>query len=255
MQPYGMMDAPTWFAPNYMRYMKQYGAKREHMAAYAVTMRANANKNPKAMFYDKPMTFDDYMGARMIADPLCLFDCDMPIDGAGALVLARAELAKDLRQSPAYITAFGSGGWDWRVRPPEEFADSTAANLGRTLWASTYLKPSDMDAAMFYDGFSPDIYWWLEGLEFCERGTAYEWIQDGRIAIGGELPINTFGGQVSEGRLHGIGHWIEGTRQIQGRADNEPGDGARQIPDAENILVATGMTGHGAGAILSKEPR
>jgi acetyl-CoA acetyltransferase len=253
--PYGMSDAPAFFAPSYMRYMKMFGAKREHMAAYAVTMRANANKNPRAMFYDVPMTFDDYMNARMIADPLCLFDCDMPIDGAGAVVLARAELAKDLKQPPAYVTAFGSGGWDWRVRPPEEYMYSTAGNLGRTLWASTHLKPSDMDGAMFYDGFSPDIYWWLEGLQFCEQGTAYEWIQDGRIAIGGELPINTFGGQVSEGRLHGIGHWIEGTRQIQGRADDKPGDGARQIPGAENILVATGMTGHGAGAILSKEPR
>jgi acetyl-CoA acetyltransferase len=254
-QPYGITDAPIFMAPNYMRYMRLSGAKREHMAAYAVTMRANAHKNPQAIFRDVPLTFDDYMNARMIADPLCLFDCDMPVDGAGAIVLARAELAKDLKQPPAYLTAFGSGGWDWRTRPPEEFSDSTAGNLGRTLWASTHLRPSDMDGAMFYDGFSPDIYWWLEGLQFCERGTAFEFIQDGRIAIDGELPINTFGGQVSEGRLHGIGHWIEATRQIQGRADNEPGDGARQIPDAENILVATGMMMSGCGAILSKEPR
>jgi acetyl-CoA acetyltransferase len=238
-----------------MRYMKLYGARREHMAAYTVTMRANANKNPKAVFYDRPLTFDDYMTCRMISDPLCLFDCDMPIDGAGALVLTRAELAKDLKRPPAYVTAFGSGGWDWRVRPPEEYRYSTAGNVGRTLWASTDMKPPDMDAAMLYDGFSPDIYWWLEGLGFCGRGEAHQWIQDGRIAIGGELPINTFGGQVSEGRLHGIGHWIEATRQIQNRADDKPGDRARQIPKAENILVATGMTGHGCGAILSSSPR
>jgi acetyl-CoA acetyltransferase len=235
--------------------MKLYGAKREHMAAYAVTMRANANKNSKAVFYDTPMTFDDYMNCRMIADPLCLFDCDMPVDGAGALVLSRAELAKDLKQAPAYVTAFGSGGWNWRDQFLEEYMDSTAGNVGRTLFASTDMKPSDMDGAMFYDGFSPDIYWWLEGLGFCGRGEAYEWIQDGRIAIGGELPINTFGGQVSEGRLHGIGHWIEATRQIQNRADDKPGDHARQIPHAENILVATGMTGHGCGTILSNSPR
>jgi acetyl-CoA acetyltransferase len=253
--PFGIADGPSYFAPAYMRYMKLYGAKREHMAAYAVTMRANANKNPKAMFYDTPMTFDDYMNARMIAEPLCLFDCDMPIDGAGALILARAEYAKDLKQTPAYVTALGSGGWDWRNGPLEEYMQDTAGNLGRTLWASTDMKPSDMSGAMFYDGFSPDIYWWLEGLGFCGRGEAYEWIQDDRIAIGGELPLNTFGGQVSEGRLHGIGHWIEATRQIQGRADDKPGDGARQIPNVENILVATGMTGHGSGAILSKNPR
>ena len=253
--PYGATDGPTRFAPAYMRYMKLYGARREHMATYAVTMRANANKNPKSVFYDKPLTFDDYMTSRMIADPMCLYDCDMPIDGAGALVLTRADRARDLRQPPAYITAFGSGGWDWRQRPPDEYAEGTAANLGRTLWASTHLRPSDMSGAMLYDGFTPDIYWWLEGLGFCGRGEAWQFIQDGRIAVDGELPVNTFGGQVSEGRLHGIGHWLEATRQIQGRADEHPGDGARQIANAENILVATGMTGHGCGVILSKEPR
>jgi acetyl-CoA acetyltransferase len=253
--PYGLGDAPTHFAPAYMRYMKMYGAERRHLATYAVTCRENANKNPQAVFYDQPMTFQDYMDCRMIADPLCLFDCDMPIDGAAAIVLTRADRARDLKQAPAYVSAFGSSGYDWRLRPPEEWQESTAANIGRTLWASTDLKPADIDGAMLYDGFAPDIYWWLEGLGFCDRGEAFEWIQDGRIAIGGELPINTFGGQVSEGRLHGIGHWVEGVRQIQGRADDQPGDGARQIPDVENVLVATGMLGHGVGVILSNEPR
>lgn len=255
LSPYGFGDPPTFFAPAYMRYMKIYGAKREHLGTYAVTMRANANKNPVAVFRNVEMTLEDYMACRVICDPLCLFDCDMPVDGAGAIVLARAERARDLRRPPAYVTAFGSAGWDWRLRPPEEWQQSTAANLGRTLWASTDMRPKDMDGAMLYDGFAPDIYWWLEGLNFCGRGEAYEWIQSDRIAVGGELPVNTFGGQVSEGRLHGIGHWIEGVRQIQHRADDKPGDGARQIPNAENILVATGMLGHGAGVILSKEPR
>ncbi|MEX2446656.1 MAG: hypothetical protein WD734_04885 [Dehalococcoidia bacterium] len=253
--PYGAGDAPSGFAPAYMRYMKLHGAKREHMAAYAVTMRGNANKNPNAIFYDQPMDYDDYMNCRMISDPLCLFDCDMPVDGAGAIVLARADLAKDLRHPPAYITAMGSGGWDWRVRPPEEYRITSSGNLGKTLWESTDMKPSDISGAMLYDGFSPDIYWWLEAFGFCGWGEAFEYIQDGRIAIGGELPINTFGGQVSEGRLHGIGHWLEAVKQVQHRADDEPGDGARNIPGAENILVATGMTGHGTGVILSTEPR
>ena len=253
--PYGLGDAPTHFAPAYMRYMQMYGAERRHLATYAVTCRENANKNPQAVFYDRPMTFEDYMDCRMIADPLCLFDCDMPIDGAAAIVLTRADRARDLKQAPAYVSAFGSSGYDWRLRPPEEWEESTAANIGRTLWASTDLRPADIDGAMLYDGFAPDIYWWLEGLGFCGRGEAFEWIQDGRIAIDGELPINTFGGQLSEGRLHGIGHWVEGVRQIQQRADDRPGDGARQIPNAENILVATGMLGHGCGVILSREPR
>jgi acetyl-CoA acetyltransferase len=252
--PYGLGDAPTHFAPAYMRYMKKYGAKREHMAAYAVTMRANAQRNPSAVFRGRPMTFRDYMECRMIAEPLCLLDCDMPVDGAAAIVLVRAERARDLQQRPAYVTAFGSGGYDWRTRPPEEWFEGTARNIGRTLWASTDLRPGDIDAAMLYDGFSPDIYWWLEGLGFCGEGEAFEWIQDGRIGIKGALPVNTFGGQVSEGRLHGMGHWVEAVRQIQRRADDDPGDGARQVPNAEHVLVATGMLGHGCGVIISDAP-
>jgi acetyl-CoA acetyltransferase len=253
--PYGIGDAPTHFAPSYMRYMKLYGAKREHMAAYVLNARKGANLNPDAIFYDKELTYDDYMNCRMISDPLCLFDCDMPVDGAAAIVLTSADRARDLKQPPAYVTAFGSGGYSWNRRPPEEWQFDTAANIGRTLWASTDMKPSDMDGAMFYEGFSPDIYWWLEGMQFCPLGAAWKWIQGDRIGLGGELPVNTFGGSCSAGRLHGITHWIEAVRQIQNRADNLPGDKARQIPDCENVLVATGMLGHGCGAILSKEPR
>jgi acetyl-CoA acetyltransferase len=257
--PYGAGDAPTGFAPAYMRYMKMYGARKEHMAAYALSCRANANKNPMSVFYDQPMTFEDYMNCRMIADPLCLFDCDMPVDGAAAIVLAAADRAKDAPETPAYITALGSGGFNWKNRPPEEWQNDTARNISRTLWASTYMTPKDMDGCEFYDGFSPDIYWWLEEMNFCGRGEAYEYIQNGRIRIGGELPINTFGGQVSEGRLHGIGHWCEGVLQIRRKADDKPGDGARNIVHngrgVENLLVCTGMLGHGVGVILAPEPR
>ena len=258
--PYGMGDAPTHFAAAYMRYMKMYGARREHMAAYALSCRANANKNPYSMFYDQPMTFDDYMNCRMIADPLCLFDCDMPVDGAAAIVLTSADRAKNGPKAPAYITALGSGGFNWKNRPPEEWQNDTARNLSRTLWASTYMTAKDMDGAQFYDGFSPDIYWWLEEMNFCGRGEAFEYIQNGRISLdGGEFPINTFGGQVSEGRLHGIAHWYEGVTQIRHEADDKPGDGARNIKHngrlAENVLVCTGMLGHGVGVILSDEPR
>ncbi len=113
------------------------------------------------------------------------------------------------------------------------------------------MRPEEVNAAMLYDGWAPDVYFWLEGLGFCGRGEAWQFIQDGRIDIdGGDFPINTFGGNLSEGRLHGMGgHWIEATLQIQGRA------GQRQIRTAENILVATGLTFHGSGAMLSRNPR
>jgi acetyl-CoA acetyltransferase len=255
--PYGLSGAPMSFALTYMRYMKLYGARREHMAALVLASRRGANQNPHAYFHNAPLTMDDYMDSRIIADPLCLYDCDIPIDGAGAIVLARADRARDLSQLPAYITGLGQAGFARRFPPvsigtlgPGLFEECrhTAETIGRSIWRNSGRRPEQVGAAMLYDGFSPDIYFWLEGLGFCKEGEAFEFIQDGRIEIGGELPINTFGGNLSEGRLHGIGHWIEATRQIQGRA------GPRQVRHNENVLVATGLLGHGSGAMLSRSP-
>jgi acetyl-CoA acetyltransferase len=256
--PYGLSGAPMSFALTYMRYQKLYGARREHMAALALASRNGANLNPYAYFRDATLTYDDYMESRMIADPLCLYDCDIPVDGAAAIVLAQADRARDLRHAPAYFTGLGQSAYLKGLAPigigelgPSLFEEArhTASTIGRSVWSTSGLKPSEVDAAMLYDGFAPDIYFWLEGLGFCEEGEAYEFIQDGRIEIGGELPVNTFGGNLSEGRLHGIGHWVEAALQIQGRA------GQRQVPGAENVVVATGLLGHGSGAVLSRAPR
>ena len=259
---YGLGDGElTRYAPAYMRYMQLYGAKREHMATYALQMRAYANRNPNAMFYDQPLSYDDYMNCRMIADPLCLFDCDMPIDGAVAIVLARADKAKNLKQPPAYVTAYGTSGWNWQHLLPNcstEFTiQESAGNTGRTLWASTDMKPKDMDGFMFFDGFASNAYFMVEGMGLCKPGEAYEYIQDGRMALDGEMPMNTMGGNISEGRLGGMGHWVEAVRQVQGRADDVPGDHARQIPNVENILCVPGLGlgGKPTGIILSKDPR
>lgn len=256
--PYGFSGAPMSFALTYMRYMKLYGARREHMAALVLAARRGANLNPRAHFRDVPLTFDEYMAARVIADPLCLFDCDIPVDGAGAVILARADRARDLRQRPAYITGLGqsgfataapstAGGMASSVAMFEE-CRVTTRTIGESLWATSGLTPEDIDGAMLYDGFAPDIYFWLEGLGFCGEGEAFEFIQDGRIEIGGKLPINTFGGNLSEGRLHGIGHFIEGALQVQGRA------GPRQIDGAEHVVVATGLLNKGSGVVLSRDP-
>jgi acetyl-CoA acetyltransferase len=246
--PYGLSHWPLAFALNYMRYQKLYGAKREHLAAYALAARRGANKNPYAFFHDTPMTMDDYMSCRMVADPLCLYDCDIPVDGAAAVIITSAERARDLKVPPAYVTGLGQAAWSPFAPAQYDDLQNTAATLGKQIWESSGLRPSDVSGAMLYDGFTPDIYFWLEGFGFCGRGEAYEWIQNGRIEQDGELPINTFGGNVSEGRLHGMGHWVEATLQVQGRAAE------RQIPDARHVVVATGILGHGSGALLSSEP-
>lgn len=254
--PYGLAGAPMHFAIAYMRYLKLYGAKREHLAALVLASRRGANLNPVAHFRDATLSLDDYLAAPMIADPLCLYDCDIPVDGAGAVILVRSELASDLRQPPAYVTGLGQSGFPvgqpWpsirSTAGPGQFYESrvTARTVGDAVWQTSGLTPADVQGAMLYDGFAPDVYFWLEGLGFCKEGEAFEFIQDGRIEIDGQLPVNTFGGNLSEGRLHGIGHWIEAALQVQRRA------GARQIKDAENVLVATGLLNKGSGAILSR---
>jgi acetyl-CoA acetyltransferase len=255
--PYGFASAPQAFALTYMRYMKLYGATREHLGTLAVAQRNGANRNPKAIFHDVPLTLDDYMNARMIADPMCLFDCDIPVDGAAAIVLTRADRARDLPHPPVYVTGLGQSSYLKGAAPvslggigPGLFEEvrHTASTIGRGIWETSGLMPDEVDAAMLYDGFAPDVYFWLEGLGFCGEGEAHEWIQGGRIEIDGEFPVNTFGGNLSEGRLHGMGHWVEATLQVQGRA------GQRQIGKADNIIVATGLLNHGSGAMLSRAP-
>ncbi|WP_067650853.1 thiolase C-terminal domain-containing protein [Nocardia harenae] len=259
--PYGKSSAIAEFAPAYMRYMKRYGAKREHLATLAVAQRRGANLNPNAFFRDTPLTVEEYMNARMIADPMCLFDCDIPVDGVAAIVMTRADLAGELPNPPAYITGLGQSGIKKGLEPrsisglvsgigPRMFEQMThtAETIGRGLWSTSGLRPADIDAAMLYDGWAPDVYFWLEGLGFCGEGEAYEFIQGGRIDIEGEFPINTHGGNLSEGRLHGMGHWVEATLQVQGRA------GPRQIAKADNVVVVSGLMNIGSGAVLSRSP-
>jgi acetyl-CoA acetyltransferase len=255
--PYGLSGPPASFALAYMRYLRRYGATREHMAAVAVAQRNGANRNPHAHFFDTPLTVEDYLSGRLIADPIGLFDCDIPVDGAGAIVITTGDRACDLRNPPAYVTGLGQAAHPTHVPfssigtlGPHLFEEMrrTSSTIGRTLWETSGLRPSDIRAAMLYDGFAPDVYFWLEGLGFCEEGEAFEFVQDGRVEIDGALPINTFGGSLSEGRLHGIGHWIEAALQVQGRA------GERQVAGAEHVLVATGMLNQGSGGVLSRSP-
>jgi len=249
LRPYGLSHTVMNFALPYSRYMGKYGATREHMATFIAGNRHNASLNPEGAFYGKPIGRDDYMTAAMVADPLCMLDCDMPVDGVGAVVITPAERARDLRNPPAYITGHAALGLDY-VHAPVMTLDGyqdAAARTARNLWESSGLGPGDVDVAMLYDGFSYFIYLWLEAFGFCGEGEAYEFIQDGRIALDGELPLNTSGGALGMGRLHGTPQLIEGVRQIQGRC------GPRQVRNVETVLVEAGGPATGnAAVILSK---
>jgi acetyl-CoA acetyltransferase len=241
--PIGALSPVCQIAPYATRYMHDFGVTREQLAWIPVTQRAHAALNPDAV-YRAPLTIDDYLDSRMISSPICLFDCDVPVDGATAIVVSAAETAPDLR-APVRIEAMGcvvDGGTSW-----EQWTDmsrvgySTAAEM----WNRTDLRPADVDVAQLYDGFTIEAVWWLEALGFCGTGEAGAFVEGGtRIALGGELPLNTWGGQLSGGRLHAaFGHTAEAVRQLRGEA------GERQVAGAE-VAAVTNAGGFEAGAAL-----
>jgi len=241
--PFGAMSAANWLALYARRHMYEFGTKKEHLGAVAITARRHAGLNPAAV-YRTPMSMDEYLGARMISDPFGLYDCDVPVDGSTAVIVSSVEAARDL---PHPAVRFNAVGTALRARPLwDQWGDITtmaARDAAAHLWSRTDLKPADVDTAQLYDGFSFLTLAWLEALGFCKKGESGPFVEDGRIALGGALPLNTWGGQLSGGRLHGFGFVAEAVRQLRGEC------GARQVPDCEVAVVGVGG-GPVAGCML-----
>jgi len=230
---FGGGPAPLAYALLARRHFHEYGTTREQLAQIALTARKHAGLNPHAVFRE-PLTLDDYLAARMIADPLCLYDCDVHCDGSTAIVLSHAGYAADAPGPVVRIEATG-------VAPPlrSQYAQHTDLLPGRRaaqqMWKRTDLRPGDVDVAGLYDGFSILTMFWLEALGFCGVGESGAFVAGGdRISLGGELPINTNGGQLSGGRLHGLGFVHEMCLQLRGQA------GARQVGSARVAVVSVG---------------
>ncbi len=243
--PFRAYSAANWIALFAQRHFHEYGTTREQMAQIALNARKNAAGNPLAIYRD-PMTLDDYFAARMISTPFCLFDCDVPADGGTAVIVSRREAARDLRRPPLGVEAVGSA---LRGRPSwDQFDDLTtmaARDAGAMLWERTDLRPADVDLANLYDGFSFITMSWLEALGFCGKGESGPFIEGGkRIARDGEIPINTGGGQLSGGRLHGYGLLHESCLQLWGEG------GERQVPGDPRVAVAAAGGGPLAGCLL-----
>ncbi|MGH7896944.1 MAG: thiolase family protein, partial [Candidatus Binatia bacterium] len=243
--PFGAQSAANWVAMLAHRHFHEFGTTREQLSAVALTERANAARNPKAI-YAEPLTRDDYFRSRLISDPLCLYDCDVPVDGSTAVVVSRRDAARDLRRPPLGIEAIGCA---LRGRPSwVQFDDLTsmpARDAAAMLWSRTDLKPADVDVALLYDGFSFLAMIWLEALGFCGRGESGPFIESGkRIALDGELPLNPHGGQLSAGRLHGYGLLHEACLQLWGEA------GERQIADQPEVAAVGVGGGPFSGCLL-----
>jgi acetyl-CoA acetyltransferase len=244
--PFSAPSAAVWIAMFAQRHFHLYGTKREQLAQIALNARKNAALNPQAIYRD-PMTLDDYLASRLVSTPFCLYDCDVPCDGATAVVVSSIDRARDLRRPPIRVEAMGTA---LRGRPSwDQFDDlSTMANrdAGAHLWSRTDLKPSDVDFAEIYDGFSFLALSWLEALRLCKVGESGPFVEGGaRIARDGELPINTHGGQLSAGRLHGYSFLHDACVQLWREG------GGRQIakPNPQVALVAAGG-GNTCGCLL-----
>jgi acetyl-CoA acetyltransferase len=248
--PYGAPSAANWIGMMAMRHFHEFGTTREQLGQIALNGRRNAALNPNAI-YTAPMALDDYLGARMISEPLCLYDCDVPADGSTAVVVSRADAAPDLRRPPVGIEAVGTAirgrpSWDqW-----DDLTTMACRDAAAMLWERTDLTPADVDVAELYDGFSFITLAWLEALGFCGHGEAGGFVDGGtRIAREGQLPLNTHGGQLSAGRLHGYGFLHEASVQLWGEA------GDRQVPGGPEVAAVGAGGGPLAGCLLLTAPR
>ena len=233
--PFGAISAANWIAMNANQYLHRYGAPREMLGMIALNARANAARNPVAIYRD-PMTMDDYLSARPITSPFGLYDCDIPCDASIAVIVSDAAVAKDIPHPAVHMEAVGTQilervSWDQGTMTHEPQVIGQAAHL----WTRTSLTPADVDLALVYDGFTFNAISWLEALGFCGFGEAYDWLDGGRrIALDGEVPVNPHGGQLSEGRTHGFGFIYEAVAQLRHDA------GERQVRDAKTAVVTSG---------------
>jgi acetyl-CoA acetyltransferase len=236
------LDTPAKiYAMWYQPYMETYGVTNEDLADYVVVARANAATNPRAWFYEKPITKDDHQRSRWIVEPvLRLLDCCQESDGGVALIVTSTDRAKDLKNGGVRVLAatqshlHGSHEMYNYYRPDlTEFQDVRA--MSTQIWNQSGLGPQDIDVALLYENFSPVVHMALEAHGFCGRGEAKDFIKDGHIALTGSLPVNTHGGLLGEGYIHGVNNLLEAVRQIRGTAAN-------QVTGTEHVLASAGRS-------------
>lgn len=249
--PFGWTSFAHCFAIWATRHMAMYGTTSRQLGMVAVTARQHATMNERAMMR-APMTIDDYFNSRIICWPFRLYDICLETDGACAVVVTSADRARHLRQPPVYIMAAVHGGGPnpsgyglslatytrWR-----EHTESYAKYLAPVLFAKAGISPKDIDVAEIYDEMTIATIIQLEDFGFCQKGEGGPLFEDGRAQIGGQLPVNTHGGLLSEGYLHGLNNVVEAVSQLRGHA------GLRQVKDAE-LALTTGMGGSTGSALI-----
>ena len=240
--PFGMLMPASMIAPMVQRYLHDYGITEDQVAQVPLTFRANAQHNPRAVTYGQPLTMEQYLASRMIADPLRLYDCCQENDGACALLVTTHERARDMKRTPVRVLAAAQGGdGNWSAAtmgthcmPAATYGAGNGGQLARNLYSRAGVSAQDLDFAQIYDHFSGTVLMTLENYGICDRGEAGHFVASGHIAPGGKLPLNTSGGLLSEAYIHGLNLVTEAVRQLRG-------DSTLQVPQASVGLVTAGL--------------
>lgn len=240
--PYAPLNPVSSYALATARYMHEFGAKREQLGEVALAARAWAQLNPEA-FKREPLTMETYLASRMVSDPLSVLDCCLVTDGAGALVMTRSDRARDLAQKPVYVLGAASETSHREIAWMPDLTTTAAARAGARAYAQAGAQPHDIAVAQIYDAFTINTILFLEDLGFCPKGEGARFVEGGRIAPGGALPVNTHGGGLScvHPGMNGIFTLIEAVRQLRGEAGN------RQVANPNMALA------HGNGGVLSSQ--
>lgn len=239
-QPYGA-PVPAYYALIAQAHMHEYGTTPEHLAEIAVAARAHAARNPAAQKRD-PISVEDVLNSRLIADPLHLLDCSLVSDGGSAVVMTSAERARDLAHAPVYLLGVGEGHRHEHISAAHSLTTSAAKEAGERAYAMAGLSARDMDFAQLYDCFTPTVLVELEDLGFCAKGEGGPFAATGALAPGGSIPVNTHGGLLSHSHAGNPGSMFALTESVWQLRHNA---GERQVPDAEVGLV------HAQGGIMS----
>lgn len=223
---YGYTSPGAAAAMHLQRYMSYFGGTEEQLGAIAVAQRKHANLNPMAVMYDRPLTLEDYLNSRYIAAPMRLFDYCIPNDVACVIIMTTAERAKTLKKAPVYVTGTGLRSGYSHYRFDDDWLYPCYSDVAQQAYSMAGVGPQDINVVSYYDAFSGFLPFLLEGFGYCKQGEALQFIQDGRIEPGGELPLNTSGGHLSETYAQGRAILVENIRQLRGEC------GARQVKDA-----------------------
>jgi acetyl-CoA acetyltransferase len=251
-RPFGLLRPVDEIALLAKRYFHEFGGTREQLASVAVAVRHHANRNPGAMMHAKPLTVEQYLDARWIAEPLCLYDNCLESDGAGAVVVTSAERARDCATTPVLIHSFAQSIPQQHQVMTNYFGDDPLLGpswaCAARLWANADVTPQDVQVAQLYDAFSPLVPLSLEGYGFCGRGEGLGFCADGNIELDGKLPTNTSGGGMSEAYVHGFNLIVEAARQIRGES-------CSQVEGAEVSLVTSGEGVPTSALLLTRDNR